>query len=408
MGAPSIDRGRRDPKLDDLIVLARVDFLVFVLMMFPVLHDGQQMVHAPYIDIIVQALESSRKRKRKRLIFNLPPGYMKSLIVSVLYIAWLLGKNPSTRAICISYGDDLTHELSRKTRRVMLSSLYRQIFPNTILDKKAENTISTTRGGQRYATSVGSDIAGFRADIIVLDDPLQPDDAFSEIAKDKLRNWYFGVVSQRLLDQTDGVIILVMHRLAPDDLAGTFIEMGGWFQLALPLIAEKREEFCDHRKRVLMIRKVGEPLNPARASIDICQTQIKSVPSAVADAQYQQRPSFGGAGVCAIGRLVRYKEPPPFELVLHSWDIAATKDGGDWTVCTKYGLTADPEIGDVLYLTGIIRTRIELPDVRELIVAQDAIDKPALIILDGNGVGLGTYQDLLRRGFRNILPNSAA
>ena len=64
---------------------------------------------------------------------------MKSLIISVLFSAWLLGVEPSKRILCVSYGDDLTRQLSRLTRRVMISSLYRRIFPKTILAKQAED-----------------------------------------------------------------------------------------------------------------------------------------------------------------------------------------------------------------------------------------------------------------------------
>ena len=141
---------------------ARVDFGVFVVLMFPELHDGKQLIPAPYVNLMVEALMAVRDGAEKRLIFNLPPGHMKSLIVSVLFTAWLLGVDPSKRILCISYGDDLTRQLSRLTRRVMTSPLYRRIFPSTILAKQAEDLLTTTKGGQRLATAVGGTIAGFR------------------------------------------------------------------------------------------------------------------------------------------------------------------------------------------------------------------------------------------------------
>ncbi len=74
----------------------------------------------------------------------------------------------------------------------MQSSRYRRIFPGTVLDKKAQDSLTTTKGGQRYATSVTGPIAGFRADLIVIDDPMQPNEVASENAKQKLRDWYCG------------------------------------------------------------------------------------------------------------------------------------------------------------------------------------------------------------------------
>jgi hypothetical protein len=122
--------------LDDLVAAARNDFRTFVELMFPVLHQSERLVHAPYIDLIIEVLARSRKGGDRRLILNLPPGFMKFLLVSILYVAWRLGVNPAEKIICISYGDDLTHTLSRKTRQLILSPLYRMIFPGTILDKR--------------------------------------------------------------------------------------------------------------------------------------------------------------------------------------------------------------------------------------------------------------------------------
>ena len=135
--------------IEDLVSGARVDFGVFVELFFPVLHQGKSLVYAPYIDVIIEVLSSSTQGGDRQIIINLPPGFMTSMLASILYVAWRLGINPAEKIICISYGDDLTHELSRKTRLLMQHPLYRKTFPGTVLDKKAEDSITTTRGGQR-------------------------------------------------------------------------------------------------------------------------------------------------------------------------------------------------------------------------------------------------------------------
>jgi hypothetical protein len=257
------NRGGAVP-IGDLIRLARLDFGIFVALVFPVLHAGKNMVPATYINLIVEALMRTTAGGGRRLIFNLPPGYMKSTLITVFYTAWRLGVNPSEKIISISYGDDLSHDLSRKTRQVMQSGVYQKIFPRTVLDKKAEDAITTIQGGLRYSTAVGSDIAGFRADLIIMDDLIQPDAALNELMKQKLREWYYGVVAQRLRDQTRGVIVLVMHRLAPDDLTQTFIEEGSWYHIPLPLIATRREQYKSGTNgRMLHIREVGDVLSPS-------------------------------------------------------------------------------------------------------------------------------------------------
>jgi hypothetical protein len=94
--------------------------------------------------------------------------------------------------ICISYGGDLAHDLSAQTRNIMRSEFYPAIFAGAILDKSAVDHIRTTLGGYRYATAVGSDITGFGADEIIIDDPVQPEDALSERSKPRVRDWVPG------------------------------------------------------------------------------------------------------------------------------------------------------------------------------------------------------------------------
>jgi predicted phage terminase large subunit-like protein len=404
MAAPP-EPNSRGLRGSDLIVLARMDFLAFAILMFPVLHDDKEMIPAPYLDVIAEVLMNTRRDGPQRLIFNLPPGHMKSLLISILYTAWRLGVNPSERIICASYSDDLAHQLSRLTRQVMQSSRYRRIFPGTVLDKKAQDSLTTTKGGQRYATSVTGPIAGFRADLIVIDDPMQPNEVASENAKQKLRDWYYGVVLQRLLP--GGVIVLVMHRLAPDDLTATLVEDGGWRQFALPLIATATRRIYDKRDRTLMLRAPGDLLNPDWLTAEAVEKLRASLPPHIFEAQYQQNPQWGGSGICTIDRFARYAEAPPFELMIHSWDLAATQGGGDFTVCAKFGLAKDPSGRDILYLTEVVRMRVQLPDVRDHIAAIDEAEKPALIIMDGVGIGMGVCQDLTRLGLKHIMPSGS-
>ena len=330
---------------------------------------------------------------------------MKSLLISVLYTAWRLGVDPSVRILCISYGDDLAHQLSRLTRRVMQSRPYRRIFSGTVLEKQAEDLLTTTKGGQRLATSVGGPAAGFRADLAIIDDPMQPDAAVSEVKKQGLRDWYAGVVEQRMVP--DGTIIVVMHRLSPDDFTATLVENDDWLQLALPLIAVEELEYLDRRDHLIWSRKPGELLSPGWMTPEAVETLRRSIAREIFETQYQQNPQFGGSGVCSIDRLARYGERAlRYELTIHCWDLAATKSGGDWTVCAKFGLTQDSAGSDLLELIGVIRVRIELPDVRELIRQQDQLEKPALIMVDGVGLGLGVYQDL-RRDLSYVLAGSS-
>jgi len=99
-------------------------------------------------------------------------------------------------------------------------------------------------------------------------------------------------VAQRLL--ANGVIIVVMHRLSPDDFSGALEEMGGWCVRKFPLIHEKDTTYLDFKGNVLWAARKGDLLNPAyknQADVDRLRGEVDS---ATFDAQCQQRPRYSG------------------------------------------------------------------------------------------------------------------
>ena len=282
----------------DLHALARRDFGTFVELAFPILRPGKKLVHAAYLDVLVALLESCAAGRKPRVIVNLPPGYMKSMLISIMYVAWRLGIDPTLKFVCISYGDDLAHKHSASTRKLMQSPDYRAIFPGTVLDKKAEDWLTTTTGGYRYATAVGSDITGFRPTEIIVDDPIEPEKGSSELAKEKIRSWISSSVLTRFEDNAKNVFILVMHRVAPDDLAGTLQMQDGYFTLSLPLVAQKEEAFGS-RGDVIMTRQPGELLHPGRMTLEQLERLKREISPHAFASQYQQRPCLG-VRACAL------------------------------------------------------------------------------------------------------------
>jgi hypothetical protein len=394
----------RELQVADLHALARRDFWTFVELAFPILHPGKKLVHAPYLDVLVALMESCAAGRTSRVIVNLPPGYMKSMLISIMYVAWRLGVDPTLKFVCISYCDDRANKHSASTRTLMQSPQYRAIFPGTVLDKKSEGWLTTTQGGYRYATAVGSDITGFRPTEIIVDDPIEPEAGSSELVKQKLRSWISSSVLTRFEDNAKNVFILVMHRIAPDDLAGTLQDQSDYFVLSLPLVAEEEETFRS-RGDVIMTRQPGELLHPGRMTPEQLERLKREISPHAFASQYQQRPVLGGSGMCSVERLARYDNPPKFELIIHSWDIGATLEGNP-SVCTKWGVAADSAGRDNIYLTDVISLKLELPDVRDAIKALDKLDKPDLIILDYRGAGVGVEQELRKAGYRHLYPAS--
>src|SRR5258708_10945857 len=124
----------------------------------------------------------------------------------------------------------------------MRSNLYRAVFPTTRISpaKDTETEVMTTARGSWLANSVGGTLTGRGGNLVIIDDPLKPQEAQSESARESLKQWYSNTLLSRLDDKVEGSIIVVMQRLHPDDLVGHLLERGGWRHLNLPTITEEK------------------------------------------------------------------------------------------------------------------------------------------------------------------------
>ena len=159
------------------------DLMSFTERVFYELFPQSAFSMAPHLELMAAKLSACLAgRGPKRLIINLPPRSLKSIMVSVASVAWLLGRHPNKQIICASYGQDLADKHARDTRTLMTSAFYQRLFPVTRLSqsKLSVNDFMTTQQGFRMATSVGGVLTGRGADLIIIDDPLKPEDALSD------------------------------------------------------------------------------------------------------------------------------------------------------------------------------------------------------------------------------------
>src|SRR5437660_9160200 len=143
-----------------------------------------------HIEVIAAKLAAVRAGKIRRLIINLPPRHLKSLLASIAFPAWCLGNDPSAQILCVSYAQELADKLARDCRSIMMSPWYRQIFPTRLAPhRQAVQEFITTRQGYRLATSTGGVLTGRGADVIVIHDPLQPEEALSDAQRKAANEW---------------------------------------------------------------------------------------------------------------------------------------------------------------------------------------------------------------------------
>lgn len=145
-----------------LDIFYRHDFRAFVYEAFRALY-GTPLVPNWHIDCICYRLQQMADGETdRRLVMNLPPRSLKSLITSVFWVAWLLGRDPAMKFICASYSEDLATKFSRDCRALLETMFYKRIFRATRVSRRkaTEVEFETTRGGGRLATSVGGTLTG--------------------------------------------------------------------------------------------------------------------------------------------------------------------------------------------------------------------------------------------------------
>src|ERR1700732_1420338 len=220
-------------------VLLRQDFVSFAARCFQDLNPQAELAMNWHLEVIAAKLTAVREGKIRRLIINLPPRHLKSLMASIAFPAWCLGHDPSSQILCVSYAQDLADKLARDCRTTMRSPWYQRIFSTRLAPhRQAVQEFITTRQGYRLATSTGGVLTGRGADIILIDDPLKPEEALSEAQRQTANDWYDHTLYSRLNDKRHGVIVIIMKRLHEDDLVGHVLSLGPWQVMSFPAVAE--------------------------------------------------------------------------------------------------------------------------------------------------------------------------
>lgn len=387
------------PNLPDILsAILRSDFSSFLHRSVLTLNPGAVFLPNWHIEAIARQLERVRSGEVTRLIINLPPRYLKSIMVSVVFPAFVLGHDPHKKIFGISYGADLAAKHASDFRAIVESAWFRRAFPKMQVARANGGDIYTTRRGFRKATSVQAALTGFGGDIFIIDDPQKPDDAQSETLRNAVNLWFSNTLRSRLDNKEKGVIIVVMQRVHLNDLTGHLLETNkDWTVLDLAAIAEDDEEIEIGRGKIHW-RRAGEALHPAYESLQTLQKLRNELGSEIFSAQYQQSPVPPGGAIIRKNWLRYYEVAPEHShrtKIIQSWDTAA-KDGAnnDWSVCTTWLLVDRTHY----YLLDVTRGRYEYPRLRDTAIALAKRYQPTAILIEDASTGIALSQELRQSG----------
>lgn len=331
--------------------------------------------------LLCKELEAVETGEVDRLMILAPPGSAKSTYASVLFPVWWFRRNPRTAVIAASHTGDLAEDFGRRVRNTVSENA--DILGYSLsVDSQAAGKWNTNAGGEYRTFGVGKAIAGRRADLCVIDDPVSGREAAdSESDRNRVWKWYIGDVYNRL--KPGGRIVLIMTRWHEDDLGGRLLqeaETGGdkWRVLSLPALAEPKPGKPDP-----LHRRTGMALWPEWENEEALDRKRRVSGEREWASQFQQRPTPTD-GILFKEEFLKKVPSIPFgdkiETECRGWDLAATEQTGtrnpDWTVGVRIArLTSGRYL-----VTDVVRMRGSPSDVESIITETTKNDGPDVIV----------------------------
>lgn len=280
--------------------------------------------------LLIGELEAVERGEVERLMVLMPPGSAKSTYASVLFPPWFMGRNPSMSVLGVSNTTDLAERFSRRVRNIVAMREFANVFSGNGLseDSAAAGNWETLAGGEFFAAGMGSAIAGRRADLGLIDDPIKTrQEADSERVRQTQWDWYINDFLTRL--KPGGRQILIQTRWHEDDLGGRLLERerGKWRVIKLPMLAVPGDPLG---------RKVGERLWPEWFTEDMISTA--RLDTRAWNALYQQEPVPDEGDYFKKDNFSEYDIYPPNLHVYGASDYAVTEGAGDFTEHGIFGI----------------------------------------------------------------------
>lgn len=325
----------------------RRSLATFVRRAWPVLEPGQPYVHGWHIDAMAEHMEAVTNGQITRLLINIPPGTMKSLMTGVLWPAWEWGPRGMAhqRFIGASHEATLATRDNLRMRRLVQSEWFQKLWPLALTGDQNEKTyFENERTGWRQSCAVKS-MTGRRGDRVAWDDPHSVEDAHSKAALAEAERVFSETLPTRLNNPDRSAIVITMQRLHEADISGLILARElGYEHLCLPMEWEAPRKatgigFSDPRTTP------GELLFPARFPREVVDRDKKVMGAYAVAGQFQQRPAppqgeeFQPDMIGTVDAI-----PAGVQQWCRGWDLAATEGSGDYTAGAKLGRLHDGRI----------------------------------------------------------------
>jgi predicted phage terminase large subunit-like protein len=387
----------------------------FVRYFWSILEPETKMVEGWLLYAICDHLEAVTFGKITRLLVNVPPGSMKSLMVNVFWPAWewsAMGMS-HLRYVSFSYSSGLTERDNTKFRKLVMSERFRELWGEKFsLEKEGEIKITNDKTGSKFASSVKGIGTGERGDRVVIDDPHDVHKSESDVVRTDTVRWFRETITDRLNNLDESAIIIIMQRVHQSDISGFILEQGwAYCHLMVPMEFEAGREPYNPLGWKDPRTEDGDLAWPERFSPEAVANIEREKGSFAYAGQYQQRPSPRGGGIIQRNWWRPYTEAecgkfgvpwPKFPVMSYtvlSLDTAQTeKKQNDPTAGVVLGVCRDIWENRRLILMWAWAERLELYELIKKIEETAKKFKIDRVLIEDKASGYPVAQELRRRG----------
>lgn len=271
------------------------------------------------------------------MVINVPPGSTKSTICSQMFPAWCWTRMASAKFICGSYAYAVALKDSIRTRDIVQSDRYQKCFGIQLReDENTKGLFVNTQMGSRLSVGIGGMMTGFHGHFLIVDDPLSPEESFSEKDIRAANRWMSLTLPSRKVDKRVTPLILIMQRLHQSDPSGEILSRGGDVRhICLP--GELTERVSPPEAAAFYQDGLLDPIRMPRVVLD---AQRKDLGEYGYASQILQYPVPLGGGMFETDKMILEDLAlEKFDRVVRAWDKAGTEDGGMYSVGVKMAVT---------------------------------------------------------------------
>jgi len=334
--------------------------------------------------LLIRELEAVELGETPRLMVLMPPGSAKSTYASILFPPWFMGRNEQDAVLGVSNTTELAERFSRRVRNIAAGPDFLRVFGFGVSDDTAAAANwETQRGGEFFAAGMGAAIAGRRADLGLIDDPIKNrEEADSDRVRQKHWDWYLNDFLTRL--KPGARQILIQTRWHEDDLGGRILEREAdkWRVVKLPMLATDNDP---------LDRKPGERLWPEWFTEEMIETARKDTRSW--NALYQQEPVPDEGDYFKRDNFSEYDAPPTALRIYAASDYAVTEGRGDYTEHGVFGVDANSNVYVLDWWRGQTQSDVWIETMCDLIIQW----KPLIWFGEGGPIRRAIEPFLMRR-----------